>query len=87
MIPLVLIAFLLVLGIALMVMDAAIEHAEPGYEDNFGFHRLSPGESVPAEPDFTLLDQREGACCPLNLSPSLRAMGRAAFTTDRRENV
>jgi len=83
MILLVLIAFLLVLGIALMVMDAAIEHAETGYEDNFGFHRLSPGESAPAEPEITLLDQREGACCPLDPGPSLRNMGRTAFTTDR----
>lgn len=83
MLTLVLIGFLLLLGISLMVLDAAIEHVAEGYEDELGFHQESrewPAQPVtPAEPGITLWDQMEGACCPLDLRPAFRPVEPATF--------
>lgn len=83
MILLLLIGFLLVLGIALMVLDDAIEHAEEGYEDSTGFHQESRSWSIaPTPPDsgITIWDQVEGACCRLDMSPHVRGMSRSQFS-------
>ena len=75
MLTIILIGFLLVLGVSLMVLDAAIEHVAEGYEDESGFHqepRDWSKEPTLSEPAVTLWDQMEGACCPLDMQPSFR---------------
>jgi len=83
MLTIVLIGFLLLLGISLMVLDAAIEHVAEGYEDELGFHQESrewPVQAAtPVEPGITLWDQMEGACCPLDMRPAFRPVESAPF--------
>jgi hypothetical protein len=86
MIMLLLVGFLLFGGIALMLLDAAIEHAEEGYEDESGFHQETHHWTVdPSSPEagITLWDQVEGACCPLDMTPSFRPVGNNPFTHGR----
>jgi hypothetical protein len=78
-----LIGFLLILGISLMVLDAAIEHAPEGHEDELGFHQESThriSASTSSGSETTSWDQAEGANCPLDMSPSFRPIGNAPFT-------
>ncbi len=85
MVMIILIGFLLLLGISLMVLDAAIKHAPEGREDELGFHQESRNwspESTPADSGTTLWDQMEGACCPLDMQPEFRPVATAPF--DRR---
>jgi len=82
MLMIILIAGLLLLGISLMVLDAAIEGAPEGHEDEFGFHqepREWAQEPAAAESGVTLWDQMEGACCPLDMSPTFRPMPSTRF--------
>ena len=81
MVMLLLVSFLLLLGIALMVLNSAIEHAEDGYEDETGFHQTERPWNPASAPEkaLTAWDQREGASCPLDVNPGLRPAGRAPF--------
>ena len=82
MLTIILTGSLLVLGISLMVLDAAIEHVAEGYEDELGFHQESrEWSSTPtsAEPGVTMWDQMEGACCPLEMRPTFRPITSAQF--------
>lgn len=82
MLTIILIGFLLLLGISLMVLDAAIEHVAEGYEDQSGFHQeprdWSPELASP-EPEVALWDQMEGACCPLDMKPTFRPITSTQF--------
>ena len=82
MIALLLIGFLLLAGLSLIVLDASIEGAEEGYEDNFGFHQVSREPETgptPSEEGITLWDRVEGACCSLDMAPSFRPVGNNQF--------
>ena len=76
-----LIGFLLILGISLMVLDATIERADEGYEDNLGFHQESHQWAPESESreGITLWDQMEGACCPLEMRPAFRPIVSTQF--------
>ena len=64
-----LVSFLFLIGIALMLLNAAIECAVEGREDANGFHG---GElkrhftTVASETEAMPWDYVEGTCCPLN---------------------
>lgn len=78
----VLIGFLVLSGISLMVLDAAIEHAAEGHEDESGFHQDSrewPAEPTSTEAGVSIWDQMEGACCPLDMRPTFRPIVSAPF--------
>ncbi len=87
MIMLLLIGGLLLLGISLMVLDAAIEGAENGSEDALGFHqeshRWTPNAS-PSTAEITPWDRTEGASCPLDLRPAFPRIGNTPLTPQRR---
>ena len=76
-----LIGFLLILGASLMVLDAAIEHANEGHEDELGFHQESPHRIAThtSGSEVNPWDRVEGANCPLDISPSFRPIGNAPF--------
>jgi hypothetical protein len=83
MIVLLLIGGLLLLGISLMVLDAAIEQAEDGYEDSLGFHQEShrwTRNTSPSNPEISPRDRTEGASCPLDVSPSFPRIGTTPLT-------
>jgi hypothetical protein len=79
-----LIGGLLLLGVSLMVLDAAIEGAEEGSEDALGFHqeshRWTRNASSSSNPEITPWDRTEGASCPLNVSPSFPRIGNTPLT-------
>jgi hypothetical protein len=70
MIVLLLIGGLLLLGISLMVLDAAIEQAEDGWTRN----------TSPSNPEISPRDRTEGASCPLDVSPSFPRIGTTPLT-------
>lgn len=86
MLTILLIGLLLLLGVSLMMLDAAIEHVAEGYEDELGFHQepreWSP-EPASAESGVTLWDQMEGACCPLDMRPAFRPINESQFDGSR----
>jgi hypothetical protein len=86
MIMLLLVGFLLLGGVALMLLDAAIAQAEDGYEDDSGFHQESHrwiATTPPAEPPVPLWDEMNGAHCSLDLTPTLRPAGNNPFPQHR----
>lgn len=73
MIMLLLIGGLLLLGISLMVLDAAIKQAKDGYEDDLGFHQETQQwtrNASSSTAEITPSDRTEGASCPLDMRPS-----------------
>ncbi|HEY4245451.1 MAG TPA: hypothetical protein VGM64_01280 [Lacunisphaera sp.] len=80
---LLLIGGLLLLGISLMVLDAAIKQAKDGYEDDLGFHQESQQwtrNASSANVEITSWDRTEGASCPLDVSSSFPRIGNTPLT-------
>lgn len=78
--------FLLVLGISLMVLDDALKQAGEGYEDSTGFHQKRSAltaDSIAGEEEISIWDKVEGACCPLDINPSLGSMGNHPLSPQR----
>jgi len=85
MLMLLIIGFLLLLGVALMVLNSAIDHAVDGYEDNDGFHQKTPpwaSHRTSTDSDVSAWDRAEGASCPLDMRPSFRPVGHHPFSTE-----
>jgi len=86
MIILLLIGFLMLGGVALILLDSAIEYAEDGYEDESGFHQETRHTNLETDtPDsgIRIWDQIEGACCPLDMGPRFRSMSTNSFPRPR----
>jgi hypothetical protein len=81
MVMILLIGFLLILGISLMVLDATIDRADEGFEDNSGFHQESHQWTPESElcEEITLWDQMDGACCSLEMRPHFRPIVSTQF--------
>ncbi len=78
-----LIGFLLLLGIALIVLDYAIKHAPEGYEDESGFHLEThhwSDKHHTANSGISQWDHAEGASCSVELRPALRPVVNTPFT-------
>ena len=66
-----------------MVLDAAIERAEDGYEDALGFHQEShrwTDNTSSSKVEITPRDRTEGASCPLDMNSSFPRIGNTPLT-------
>ena len=83
-------SIILIIGIvtlavcSLIALVHAIKHAEEGYEDSTGYHRLVTSPEIKQATTSTLdtgnpWDQVEGSACPWDFKPTLRPAGHNHF--------